>query len=66
MKAVFINPKVSKELKFVTDLLNKLGIEATSINLEKMEDLAMSGLLKKAVKGKKATKAEIIKKLRAQ
>lgn len=65
MKAVLINPKDNNELKFVTNLLKKLGIEATSINPEEMEDLAMSGLLKKAVKGKKVSKAEIIKKLRA-
>jgi hypothetical protein len=65
MKAVLINPKDNNELKFVTDLLKKLGIKATAITQEEMEDLAMSRLLKKANKTKKATKAEIMKKLRA-
>ena len=65
MKAVLINPKDNNELKFVTDLLKKLGIKATEITKEDMEDLAMSRLLKKADKSKKATKAEVMKKLRA-
>ena len=65
MKAVLINPKDNNELKFVTDLLKKLGIKATEITQEEMEDLAMSRLLKKADKSKKATKTEVMKKLRA-
>lgn len=65
MKAVLVNPKDNNELKFVTDLLKKLGIKATEITQEEMEDLAMSRLLKKTDKSKKATKAEIMKKLRA-
>ncbi len=65
MKAVLINPKDNNELKFVKDLLQKLGIKATEITQEEMEDLAMSRLLKRTDKSKKATKAEIMKKLRA-
>jgi hypothetical protein len=65
MKAVLINPKDSDELKFVTDLLKRLGIEATLINPDEIEDLAMSRLLKKSDKGKKATKAEVMRKLRS-
>jgi hypothetical protein len=63
MKAVLINPKDNNELKFVTYLLKKLGIKATEITQEEMEDLAMSSLLKKTDKSKKANKAEIMKKL---
>jgi hypothetical protein len=55
MKAVLVNPKDSNELKFMTNLLKKLGIEATLVNPEEMEDLVVSGLLKKSDKGKKAT-----------
>jgi cellobiose-specific phosphotransferase system component IIB len=65
MKAILINPKDKYELKFVTDLLKKLGIKATEITQEEMEDLAMSKLLKKTDKSKKATKAAIMRKLRA-
>ena len=65
MKAVLINPKDNSELKFVTDLLKKLGIRTLSIDPDELEDLAMSRLLKKVDKTKKASKAEIMKKLHA-
>ena len=65
MKAELINPKDNKELKFVTDLLKKLGIKATSITVEEMEDLGLSELLKKVDKSKKASKAEVLSKLGA-
>jgi hypothetical protein len=54
MKAVVINPKNSSELKFVTELLNKLGIKSAFIRPEDLEDLAMSKLLKEVDKSKKA------------
>lgn len=66
MKAVVINPKNSSELKFVTELLNKLGIKSASISPEDLEDLAMSKLLKKVDKSKKASRSEVMKKLSAE
>lgn len=66
MKAVVINPKNSSELKFVTELLNKLGIKSASISPEALEDLAMSKLLKKVDKSKKASRSEVMKKLSAE
>lgn len=65
MKAVLINPKDRSELKFVTDLLKKLGIKATAISKEEMEDLGLSKLMKKADRSQKSTKAEVMRKLRA-
>lgn len=65
MKAVVINPKNNSELKFVTELLNKLGIKSASISEEELEDLAFSKLLKKVDKTKKSTRSEVMKKLSA-
>jgi hypothetical protein len=65
MKAVVINPKNNSELKFVTELLNKLGIKSAAISTEDLEDLAMSKILKKVDKSKKATRSEVMKKLSA-
>ena len=65
MKAVLINPKNNSELKFVRELLNKQGIKSAAISSEDLEDLAMSKILKKVDKSKKATRSEIMKKLTA-
>ena len=65
MKAVVINPKNNSELKFVTELLNKLGIKSASISEEELEDIAMSKLLKKVDKTKKSSRAEVMKKISA-
>jgi hypothetical protein len=65
MKAVLINPKDRSEFKFVTTLLEKLGIDTALINQKELEDLAMSELMKKSEKGKKATKAEVRRKHRS-
>ena len=65
MKAVVINPKNDSEFKFVTELLNKLGIKSASISEEELEDIAMSKLLKKVDKAKKSQRSEIMKKLSA-
>ena len=65
MKAVVINPKDDSELKFITELLKKLGIKSAAISSEDLEDLAMSKIMKKVDKSKKATRYEVMKKLSA-
>lgn len=52
-------------MKFVTELLNKLGIKSAAISTEDLEDLAMSKILKTVDKSKKATRSEVMKKLSA-
>ena len=39
MKGIVITPKSQTELKFVTDLLKKLGISISTMTDEEMEDL---------------------------
>jgi hypothetical protein len=65
MKAVVINPKNNSELRFVTELLSKLGIKSAAISTGDLEDIAMSKIMKKVDKSKKAGRSEIMKKLSA-
>ena len=65
MKALVIKPKDVKELRFVSALLKKLGINSSSITLEELEDIGLSKLMREADKSKKVSRLEIMKKLSA-
>ncbi len=65
MKALVVTPKNSNELKFVTDLLKKLGVGSTTLSQDELEDIGMSKLLRQVDKTKKASRTEIMKKLSA-
>lgn len=63
MKAIVVTPKNSSEFKFLSDLLNKLGINSSSLSYEDLEDIGMSKLLRDVDKTKKASRTEVMKKL---
>jgi hypothetical protein len=63
MKAIVVTPKNSNELKFVTDLLKKLGVGSSTVNQEDLEDIGMSKLMRQVDKTKRASRTEIMKKL---
>jgi hypothetical protein len=65
MKALVITPKNDNEFKFLADLLNKLGVGSSALTQDELEDIGMSKLLRGVDKTKKATRAEIMKKLSA-
>ena len=65
MKALVIKPKNDTELKFVSALLKKLGINSSSLSLEDLEDIGLSKLMHKSDKTKKVSRLEIMKKLSA-
>jgi len=65
MKALVIKPKNDSELKFVSALLRKLGINSSSISLEELEDIGLSKLMRKVDKSQKVSRLEIMKKLSA-
>jgi hypothetical protein len=65
MKALVVTPKNNNELKFVTDLLKKLGVGSSTVTQEELEDIGMLKLMQQADKTKKASRAEIMKKLTA-
>ncbi|MFN8251571.1 MAG: hypothetical protein U0V75_06775 [Ferruginibacter sp.] len=55
----------SNELKFVTDLLRKLGVGSSTVTQEELEDIGMSKLMRQVDKTKRASRVEIMKKLSA-
>lgn len=65
MKAVLITPKTDTEFKFISDLLKKLGVAASTMSKEDLEDLGLSKLLKSVDKTKKVSKDSVIKKLKS-
>ena len=65
MKALVVTPKNSNELKFVTDLLRKLGVGSSTVTQEELEDIGMSKLMRQVDKTKRASRVEIMKKLSA-
>ena len=64
MKSMVITPKNQTEFKFISELLNKLGLSATSLNEEELEDLGLSKMMKGLDKSKKTSRASVMKKLR--
>ena len=65
MKAIVITPKDSNELRFVTNLLNKLGVGSSTVSQDELEDIGMSKLLRQVDKTKKVSRIEVMKKLSA-
>jgi hypothetical protein len=65
MKALVITPKNDNEFKFVADLLKKLGVSSSTLSENELEDIGMSKLMRGIDKSKKASRAEIMKKLTA-
>lgn len=65
MKALVITPKNDSEFKFLADLLKKLGVSSSALSYEDLEDIGMSKLMRDIDKTKKASRAEIMKKLSA-
>lgn len=65
MKALVVTPKNDSEYKFVANLLKKLGVNSSALSYEDLEDIGMSKLMRGIDKSKKASRAEIMKKLSA-
>ena len=64
MKALIVQPKSKSEIKFISDLLKKLGVSARLLDVEEMEDLGLSVLMKSADRSKKVSRETILKKLK--
>jgi hypothetical protein len=65
MKTLVIQSKSPSEIKFISNLLKKLGIDAKWMNAEEMEDYGMSILMKQADRKKKVSRDVVMKKLKA-
>ena len=65
MKALVITPKEDNECKFLADRLKNLGVSSSAFSYEDLEDIGMVKLMRGVDKTKKASPAEIMKKLSA-
>jgi len=65
MKALVITQNNDSEFKFLADLLKKLGVGSSPLTKDELEDIGMSRLMQEVDKTKKASRAEIMKKLTA-
>lgn len=63
MKSIVITPKNARELKFVSELLYKLGISSRVLSEEEKEDIGMSLLLDEVDRTSKVSRVTIMKKL---
>jgi len=63
MKSIVITPKDARELKFVSELLKKLGITSRVLNEEDKEDIGMSVLMEEVDRTNTVSREEIMKKL---
>jgi hypothetical protein len=64
MKALIVKPKTQSEVKFISDLLKKLGIASTQMDWEELEDNGMSILMKDVDRSKKISRESVMKKLK--
>jgi hypothetical protein len=65
MKALIVKPKSPSEIKFVSDLLKKLGIASKQMEWDELEDYGMSILMKDVDRTKKISRESVMKKLKA-
>ena len=64
-QAFVVKPKSQGETKFLADLFKKLGLSIQQLNIEDLEDLGMSFLMKDVDRSKKVSREQIMKKLRS-
>ncbi|REG82059.1 hypothetical protein [Algoriphagus antarcticus] len=63
MDSIILNPKNEKELKFIIELLGKLGVSNMVMSDEDKEDLRLSFLSAEVDRVEEAPKEEVYKKL---
>lgn len=64
MSSMLINPKNEKEMQFLSELFQKLGVDATVLSDEEAEDIGLSILMKDADRSDLVTEEEIMAKLK--
>ena len=63
MKSIVYKPKSNIEFKFLTNLLDKLGINFSPLSEQELEDIGLSKLMQDIDKTKEVSRVEIMKKL---
>lgn len=63
MDAILLKPKDSKELKLITDLLEKMKVSAKVLSEEELEDAGLAIMMKEVDRKDTVTRETIFKKL---
>jgi len=66
MKALLVQSSSDTEIKFISDLLKKLGVSSRLMNADEIEDYGMSVLLKEVDRNKKVSRETVMKKLKSK
>lgn len=66
MKALIVKSKSQAEMKFISDLLKKLGVTTRVLDEEEIEDYGMSTLMKDVDRIKKVSKEDVMRKLKSK
>ncbi len=66
MKALLVKSKSQTEMKFISDLLKKLGVSTRIMDTEEIEDYGMSILMKDVDRSKKVSREVVMKKLKSK
>jgi len=66
MKALLIKSKSPAELKFLSDLLKKLGVSARVMDIEEIEDYGLALMMKDVDRNKKVSRGTVMKKLKSR
>jgi 7-cyano-7-deazaguanine synthase in queuosine biosynthesis len=66
MKALLVKSKSQTEMKFISDLLKKLGVSTRVLDAEKIEDYGMSALMKDVDRNKKVSRVTVMRKLKSK
>lgn len=63
MEAIVIRPRNKNDIKFWLDLAKKTGTKAKSVNLEELEDFALSALIEEGLNTEDVDRDTIMKEL---
>lgn len=63
MSSIVIRPKNPEELKFISQLLKKLGVQSKVLSEEELEDIGLSILLKEVDRKETVSEKTVLNKL---
>lgn len=64
MSSIVVNPKNPQELQFISELLQKLGVDARVLSDEDTEDLGLAVLMRDVDRSEVASEDEVMSKLK--
>ena len=66
MTTLLVTPKNETELKFISQLLHKMGVAAKPLSDDEKEEMGLAILMKQANRNHKVSRETIMKKLKTQ